>query len=238
MKRRPPIANLSGNMIKALFMFTSCILTFGQLYGQKKQCHCDKDTFMNNATVSCETKILKNKAKLYWQYNCNKIWLTLETIKRQKITLDEVPVEYYGYTYRLGFHFVKEFDNSILFRSGCPANGPCLYTLIDKTTGKKIDEFGQLICIDVDIRDAKQYQFDFLVYADSNYKKIIINYPDKKKVLTIPFDFQRSNLTAAIPEYQFDRIKLKGSLLTLFYTRTDNKILNLKINLKNKKYYR
>jgi hypothetical protein len=63
---------------------------------------------MNNATVSCETRILKNKAKLYWQYNCDNIWLTLQTIKGKKIKLDEVPIELYGYTYRLGFHVVKE----------------------------------------------------------------------------------------------------------------------------------
>lgn len=124
--------------MKTLITFTFFILTFGPLYGQKKQCHCDKDTLMNNATVSCETRMLKNKAQLYWQYNCDKIWLTLETSKGKKTTIDKVPVEYYGYTYRLGFHFVKEFNNSILFRSGCAANGPCIYTLIDKTTGKKI----------------------------------------------------------------------------------------------------
>ena len=28
------------------------ILTFGQLFGQKKQCFCDKDTLMNNATIN------------------------------------------------------------------------------------------------------------------------------------------------------------------------------------------
>ena len=221
--------------MKTLITFTFFILTFGPLYGQKKQCHCDKDTLMNNATVSCETRMLKNKAQLYWQYNCDKIWLTLETSKRKKITIDKVPVEYYGYTYRLGFHFVKEFNNSILFRSGCAANGPCIYTLIDKTTGKKIDEFGQLICIDTDIKDEKKYQFEFFVYADSNYKKIIIYYPETKKVLKVPFDFEKNNVTAVIPEYQFDRIEVSGNILTLYYTTSENKKLNLKINLKNKK---
>ncbi len=207
-------------------------MIFGQLYGQKKKCHCDKDTLMNNATVSCETRILKNKAKLYWQYNCDNIWLTLQTIKGKKIKLDEIPIELYGYTYRLGFHFVKEFEKTILFRSGCSANGPCIYILIDKTTGKKIEEFGQLICIDTDISKNKKYQFDFLVYADSHYKKIILNYPDKRKVLKISFDFQQNNLTTVIPEYHFDNMKLHGNILTLFYTRTDNKKSKLKINLK------
>ncbi|WP_284464578.1 hypothetical protein [Chryseobacterium sp.] len=218
--------------MKTLITFTFFILTFGPLYGQKKQCHCDKDTLMNNATVSCETRMLKNKAQLYWQYNCDKIWLTLETSKGKKTTIDEVPVEYYGYTYRLGFHFVKEFNNSILFRSGCAANGPCIYTLIDKTTGKKIDEFGQLICIDTDIKDEKKYHLEFLVYADSNYKRIIIYYPDTKKVLKVPFDFEKNNVTAVIPEYQFDKMEVSGNILTLYYTPSEDKKLTLKINLK------
>lgn len=222
---------LFGYIMKTLITITFCILTFGQIYGQKKQCYCDKDTTMNNATVSCMTRILKNKTKLYWQYNCNKIWLTFETIKGKKIILDEVPVEYYGYTYRLGFNFVKEFDKSVLFRSGCPANGPCIYTLIDKITGKKIDEFGQLICIDTDVKYDKKYQFDFLVYADNSYKNIIIHYPDKKQELTIPFDFQRNNLTAVNPEYQFDHMIQNGNLLTLYYTTSTEKKLKFKINL-------
>lgn len=222
-------------MKTSYLIFTFCFLTFDQIFGQKKQCHCDKNTLMNTATVSCETRVLKNNVKLYWQYNCDKIWFTFQTIKGRKITLDEVPVEFYGYTYRLGYHFVKEFDKSILFRSGCPANGPCIYTLIDKTTGRKIEEFRQLICINGDIEENKKYQFEFIVYADSNYKNLIVNYPDKKQVLKIPFDFQRNNLTAVIPEYQFDKIKLERSLLTLFYTTTSNKKLNLKIDLKSKK---
>ena len=66
------------------------ILTFGQSFGQKKQCHCDEDTFMNNATTNCKTIILKNKSKLYWQYNCNRIWLTLENPIGKKKVINEV----------------------------------------------------------------------------------------------------------------------------------------------------
>ena len=191
---------------------------------------------MNNATTNCKTTILKNKSKLYWQYNCNKIWLTLENRKGKKIVLDEVPVGFFGYTYRLGFHLIKEFDNTILFRSGCPANGPCIYTLIDKSTGKKVDEFGQLICIDTDVREDKKYQFDFVVYFSENYDKIKIYYLNSKKKLTIPFDATKNNLTAVIPEHQFDKMNLEGNILTIYYTTTENKELKLKINLTNKKY--
>ena len=211
-------------------------MTFGQLFGQKKQCFCDKDILMNNATTNCKTTILKNKSKLYWQYNCNKIWLTLENRKGKKIVLDKIPVEYFGYTYRLGFHLIKEFDKTILFRSGCPANGPCTYTLIDKSTGKKVNEFGQLICIDTDVREDKKYQFDFGVYFSENYDKLKIYYFNSKKMLTIPFNARKNNLTAVIPEQQFDKMNLEGNILTIYYTTTENKELKLKINVTNKKY--
>ena len=109
-------------------------MTYSHSFGQQKECYCSKDTLMNTATTNCKTIPLKNKSKLYWQYNCTKIWLTLEDSIGQKRILDEVPVELYGYTYRLGFQLIKEFDETILFRGGCAANGPCTYTLINKTT--------------------------------------------------------------------------------------------------------
>lgn len=81
---------------------------FHQVYGQKKECFCDKDTLMNTATVDCKTVLLKNNSKLYWQFNCNRIWLTLENINGKKKVIDEVEVGLYGYTYRLGYYLIKE----------------------------------------------------------------------------------------------------------------------------------
>ena len=214
------------------------LLTFGQTHGQKKQCHCDIEASMNGATTNCKTTVFKNKSKLYWQYNCNRIWLTLEDINGRKTVIDEVDVELFGYTYRLGFHLIKEFDKTLLFRSGCPANRPCIYSLIDKSTGKLIKEFRQLICIDTDIREDKTYQFDFVVYFSDNYDKLKIYKINTKQILTIPFDTKQNNLTAVVPEQHFDKMKLKGKLLTIYYTTTKNKELELSINLANKKYSR
>jgi hypothetical protein len=160
----------------------------------------------------------------------------IENIKVHKTTLDEVKIGLSGYTYRLGYHLVKEFDKTLLFRSGCPANGPCIYSLINKTTGKKIKEFGQLICIDTDVRQEKKYQYDFVVYFSENYDSLKFYYVNTKKVLTIPFAAKKNNLTAVIPENQFDNMTLNGQLLTLYYTTTKDKKLNLKINLANERY--
>ena len=213
---------------------------FVQVIGQKKQCFCDIDTLMNGATISCDTKVFKNKSKLYWQYNCDRIWLTLENIKGQKKVIDEVEIGLYGYTYRLGYYLIKEFDKSLLFRSGCPANGPCVYTLVDKSKGKKIKEFNQLICINTDVKwnNPKNYKFDFIVYFSEDYESLKIYYVDRKQTLTIPFSAKKNNLTAVVPEYQFGNMTLNNNLLNLLYTTTNNKNLILKVNLQNKKYSR
>ncbi|MFT4062935.1 MAG: hypothetical protein QM642_11335 [Edaphocola sp.] len=191
---------------------------------------------MNEATVSCDTTIFSNKAKLYWQYNCDRIWLTLETANGQKNVIDDISVEFYGYTYRLGFHLIKEFDKTILFRSGCLANGPCVYTLIDKNNGNKIKEFGQLICIDTDIKgeNPHKYNFDFVVYLSGTTDHLIIYYIDSNKTLKIPF---KENLTSVIPQQQFDEMTLNNNILTLTYELEDKKKV-LRINLNDKKYNR
>lgn len=54
-------------------------------------------------------------------------------------------------------------------------------------------------------------------------------------MLKVPFDFEKNNVTAVIPEYQFDRMEVSGNILTLYYRTSEDKKLNLKINLKNKK---
>lgn len=116
------------------------ILIFNLSCGQEKECFCKENTSMNESTVNCETVKLKNKNKLYWQFNCERIWLTLEKTDGVKLIIDEVPVNLYPYAYRIGFHLLKENKKTLLFRSGCAASGSCNYILIDKNTGKQISK--------------------------------------------------------------------------------------------------
>lgn len=196
----------------------------------RTNCFCDKDTLMNGATVSCDTTQFSNQSTIYWQYNCDKIWLTLENKKKEKFILDTVALEYYGYTYRLGYHLIKEFKSGLLFRSGCPANGPCIYTLIDKYNGKILDEFNQLICIEK-LYDNPRYNFNFIVYFSANQKHLIIEYLDKKKRLKIPF---QDRLTATVPEQQFEEMTLENDILTLKYSSDRNVAKILRISLNDK----
>lgn len=198
----------------------------------RNSCFCDVDTLMNNATITCDTTRFSNASVIYWNYNCNRIWLTLENKKKEKFIIDDVPVEYYGYTYRLGYHLIKEFNSGLLFRSRCPANGPCIYSLIDKFNGKKLKEFPQLICTE-ESSGEPQYRFDFVIYLSTNQNYLIIENLDNRTRLRIPF---KDNLTAAVPEQQFEKMSLENEILSLSYNSDQNVLKTLKINLNDKAY--
>lgn len=214
-------------LIINLGLFSACKLPDNKANRKSSPCFCENDSLINNYTVSCDTTTLSNNSKLYWRFDCDRIWLTLENKNGQKSVIDTVPINLYPYTYRLGFHLIKDFDKTILFRSGCPANGPCVYTLIDKTTGNKIKEFDQLICIDTE--DAK-YAFDFVVYLSDTIDSINVYFVDTEKSLKIPFT---ENLTsAAYPQQQqFKEMSLINNILELTYWTNDNKEKTLKINI-------
>lgn len=191
---------------------------------------------MNGATVSCDTTFFSNNSFIYWQYNCNKIWLTLENKQKQKIVIDEVPVDLFSYTYRLGYHLIKEFENSLLFRKGCSASGPCRYDLIDKKDGKKIKEFGQLICIDTDVwqTNPHKYNFDFIVYFETA-EQINIEYIDNGKIVKAPF---RENFTWIVPELHFEEMTLDNDKLKLTYKTDSVTKKTWTVDLKEGKYSR
>lgn len=197
----------------------SFLLFIHSSFGQIRECFCSTDSFMNRNTTDCKTKFLKSGEKLYWQFSCKKIWLTLETRYGRKIIIDKVPVEYYSYTYRIGYHLFKEFSKSLLFRSGCPANGPCDFVLIDKSNGKKIAEFGELI-----YDHTTDTIYDFILYLSSK-NTLTLHYIDTGKKYRIKIDAKQIN--AVIPEYMFHKISVNNNIATPNYG-TKKLFLNLK----------
>lgn len=91
--------------------------------------------------IDCSTIHLKNNYLLYYQYNCDSIWLTLESTRKKKTVLFSMNTMHYAYTYRLGCQLQKERSRTLLFRCGCPANGPCTYRVIDKYTGRQLRKY-------------------------------------------------------------------------------------------------
>ena len=120
-----------------------------------------------------------------------------------------------------GYHLSKEFTKSLLFRSGCPANGPCNFVLIDKDNGENLKEFGQLIYnYDTDTI------YDFILYLSS--KDILtLHYVDTDKKYKIKIDSKQIN--AVIPEYMFTKVFVTNNVLTLQYG-------NSRLSLDLKKY--
>lgn len=108
---------------------------------QNKKCFCVENKLMNDSQINCDTIILKNGYNLYWQFDCDRIWLTLENANNSKIVLDEINSNLYGYVYRLGYQLIKDYPKKLLFRSGCPANGPCKFIVINKRDGKITKEY-------------------------------------------------------------------------------------------------
>lgn len=229
------IEYISDNMMKQSTILI-LLLYIVPAYGQNKNCYCEKDSTINGSVIDCDTNNLSNGSILFWQYNCDRIWLTLETTNGKKIILDEVDVEFFDYAYRLGYHLIKEYKNNLLFRNGCGATGPCNYTLIDKSTGAKLKELSNLICVDTDAQQDSSYvyPFDFIVYLSDSANHLIIYYVDDKKKLTVPF---KEKLSAVIPEQQFDKMTLNKNILTIYYETDERGKSQMKIDLSDKKYY-
>lgn len=193
-----------------LRIFLITMFFSSSLLGQQRQCSCLTNGDTPENTIECKITTLKNGYKLYWQFNCDAVWLTLENKRHKKVIIDHVPKLYQNLTYRLGFGLVREFENSLLFRHSCPANGPCNYTLINKYSGQPIKRFGVLID-----NPGKDYQYNFVVYLShaKNYMKIY--FPDSKKLLQIPVD--KKDFFYPVPEDQFDKIRLTKKTVILTY---------------------
>ncbi|MBB2144220.1 hypothetical protein GM921_01870 [Pedobacter sp. LMG 31464] len=192
----------------------------------KTNCSCEVDSIKNENTTTCDTTILENKSKLYYQFNCDSIWLTLENkLGEKKIIYSEKENfdNFFQIQWRLKYVLKKEYRKYLLFRSSCPANGPCNFVLIDKSTGKVKKEFGELI-YDHD----KKLFYDFVLYFSKTHNEIIVNFIDSDR--QIKTDINKQDFNSSVPEYQFNKIYYYNDTITLIYN--DNK----KIIIDTKKY--
>jgi hypothetical protein len=192
-----------------IFLLISILFFADISFGQKKICHCDQDSLMNE-WLDCETKVLKNGAQLYWQFNCDRVWLTLQTVSGKKLVIDSSEDKsLFGLTYRIGYQFAREYKNSLLFRYGCAATGPCSFILININNGKKLAEFHELI-----YDHEKDTLYDFIMYFSAD-DQLTLHYIDTGKKYR--FKVRSSEFNGLIREYQFDKIDLRNHLLTLYY---------------------
>jgi hypothetical protein len=186
----------------------------------KKNCGCTEDSLINDFTSNCDTIVLRDGSKLYHQFNCDSIWLTLESAKGDKLIIDSWGDDFkelYPYHYRLGYHLLREFDKSLLFRSGCPANGPCNFILVDKATGLQLRQLENLI-YDVE----RDEFFNFVIYLSEQRDSLFIEFIDQSNIIKVPVKGERFD--SITPEQQFSGIKLNGNILSLTYTYFQGKV--------------
>lgn len=189
-----------------IFVFVLIKIT---AFGQYK-CNCSVNPDIKGS-IDCKIKKFKDGGKLYYQFNCDSIWLTYENNKGGRFIIDSSDTLLYNYNYRIGFQLAKEYKRSLLFRSGCPANGPCNFILISKKTGKRLSEYGELI---YDHSTKKFY--DFIIYfSNDKLNALTLDFIDANKQYKIPINPKLYN--SAIPEYSFDKISFKNEKLTLSY---------------------
>lgn len=172
------------------------------------------DSTLASENVNTDTTILSNGALLYYKIDHDSLWLTLEN--KKKIILFSTGFDLVGYHYRLDYQFYKEFNKYLLFRYGCPANGPCGFVLIDKNSGKEFMQLPELIYNhDGNVID------DYLIYFSNDREKIIffnVNTNTKIEYKHGIEDFK----TAITPEYEFDSIKRLQKKYELYYGEVIN----------------
>jgi hypothetical protein len=199
---------------RALLVALLATFLVGHARGQSV-CGClasgSDESVLMKESVRCDTTFLKNRSLLYYQFNCDSIWLTLEDVRGRRKILFSMDAAMYGYTYRLGYQLMKEFSSSLLFRHGCPANGPCDYSLLDKETGKKIMGFGDLIY------DGHDTLSDFIVYFTSySHASITLHFINtgKKHLFKVnPARFSSGEYL--VPEQQFYTVSVSQNSLEL-----------------------
>jgi len=192
-----------------LLLSALCVLSVLICSAQSK-CSCDKTPWLKDV-VSCEPTLLTNKSKLYFQFNCDSVWLVLENVKKKKLIISSLQSDLAQYNFRIGYQLIKEFKNSLLFRYGCPANGSCDHILINKYTGKKIKAFHEFL-YNIDYKN-----IDFVLYfSNEKLNQLTLYYPNTGKEYHIPVT--ASDFNAIVPEYQFYRSTLTKEKLTIFYS--------------------
>lgn len=175
----------------------------------KGNCYCNKGEF--DFTIDCDTTVLSNGRLLFYQLNCDDAWLTLQTKDTSVIICSMGDLG--NLSYRLGHQLIREYNRGLLFRHGCPANGPCEYSLLDKETGNTIKDYGMLI-------DWADSLYSYVVYFGDALNKIYVEDVETGEKVSVKVHnkhFQYPQLW-----YQFNDAELVGNTLNITYADAED----------------
>jgi hypothetical protein len=213
------------------FIFASCLS-----FCKAQTCICNRLPELSDF-VDCKGITFSNNAKVYWQYNCDSSWFVFEN-KNIKKTI--YSLEMIGLTGRIGYSYITEYTQTFLIQnrliSGCCQ--PPEFILFDKTTGREIENLGQLLFYSED----KNYPF--VVNISDNFDYLIVtNFETHKKTKTsLPKDKIKASLhdlPEMYPEFLFENSAINNGVFTTTLTtknpqKEDYKRQIIKINLNDK----
>lgn len=224
-----------------IIVFFISNIAFGQ------NCYCAQDTMLKE-NISCKPAIFENKARLFWNFNCDSSWLTFESPKQKRKIIFSLGDGLVSLTKHLGYMYWTEFNNTFLVTnhviSGCC--DPLDYYVHDKSSGDIIKYLGRAIYVS----ENKKLPFVVSVtnsYYDTdlrtNYNSLTLYNLDSRKQFRINLprgDIEKAlkNTDYMFPEQMFTEPVIINDTLILKYS-TDKyvegkqlKYKTIKISLK------
>ncbi len=198
----------------------------------RPDCNC-AEPYARNA-IRCDTTMLKNAALLYYRYTCDSMWLTLQQADGSRTTIySDTTTTLFPLAYRLAYHLLAEYDQTLLFRYGCPANGPCQIAVVDKRTGILLLERSEPELLNRDVAipgtSTAEPRMDFLLYASDDGESLLLYYLDTRKVHTIPTAPLRLPTS---PDFYLESVKEKAHQIVLTYKDADDNASTRHIDLR------
>jgi hypothetical protein len=159
--------------------------------------------------------MLKDGTLIYYQFNCDSVWLTMQN-KDIKTVIFSMEAVLAPLTFRVGYQFIREFKNTILFSYGCAPNGPCQHSLIDKRNGKELKQLQELIY------NAADQRGDFIVYFTKGKDSLTVDFIDRKLQYQVPV--KKEIFVYIVPEQQFQNQRWENGYLILpyYYARPED----------------
>ena len=214
------------------------ILLNNEFVTGQNNCGCDSNPNYNSF-ISCDTIRFDNGAMLYRQFNCDSSWLTFESKTLNKKILYSLSKEIIDLTPRLGYQFVKEYSNSLLFMNRQASGGgfPINYTLINKENGEVSKELGPILFY-------SENQTNELIVTLINDSIPLLSFYDLKSKETKNYpvsnkenDVTRFMSTERFPENHFRNAILKENIFEIEYSYKEsgnNNWLRTKITIELK----
>lgn len=157
-----------------LFLYANVVLA-------QKQCSCSLYSELNEQ-ISCKDLVFRNKAKLYWQFNCSKAWLTFKSRHGKNRIIFSLNRDFFRLQGRLGYVSFTEYPSFFLAQnnviSGCC--DPPIFYVHDKNTGKIKSELGSLVYF------SKAYDTPVVIFTKGDFLIVLNVETGKKHLIKLP----------------------------------------------------